>query len=265
MPMNPEHHHRNLQAVGLIAAAAPSEQLLNPSDTSTGRPTVVTLCGSTAFWNELAEANFRETAAGRVVLAPGIDMKKAHPLWAEPAAAEQLKLALDALHRWKIRACDEVLIVNVDGYVGDSTRAEIAYAHQLGRPVRYTEPVGHAVILDRPGLDPVRIGPYEHEGRAEEIAAGLRRQLHYTSHVEGTVITVGAFRPDLDHLAPQVPRDPYALAEAMDNDPGGDGTGHNFPDLYARLCAQEPAEYASNLWRRACSAYDYLHADPVDE
>ncbi|MFJ6784521.1 hypothetical protein [Streptomyces yangpuensis] len=266
MPMNPEHHHRDLQAAGLIAAAAPAatDQLLNSSDTSTDRPKVVTLCGSTRFWRELAEANFRETVAGHAVLAPGCDMKKAHPMWEEPAAAEELKTALDALHRWKIRACDEVLVVNVDGYVGASTRAEITYAHQLGRPVRYTDPVGHAVILDRPGLDPVRIGPYEHESRAEEIAAGLRRQLHHTSHVEGTVITTGAFRPDLDHLDPQVPRDPYALAEAMDNDPDGDGTGRNFPDLYSRLCAQEPEAYASDLWKRACWAYDHMNA-PSDE
>ncbi|MFD9078255.1 hypothetical protein [Streptomyces erythrochromogenes] len=267
MPMNPEHHHRDLQAASLIAAAAPatSEQLLNPSDTSTDRPKVVTLCGSTAFWEELAEANFRETAAGRAVLAPGIDMKKAHPLWAEPAAAENLKLALDTLHRWKIRACDEVLVVNTGGYIGDSTRAEIAYAHQLGRPVRYTDPVGHAVILDRPGLDPVRIGPYEHESRAEEVAAGLRRQLHHTAHIDGTVISTGAFRPDLDHVEPQVPRDPYALAEAMDTDPDGDGTGRNFPDLYARLCAQEPEAYASELWKRACWAYEHMRAASGDE
>ncbi|TDU67874.1 hypothetical protein EDD91_7933 [Streptomyces sp. KS 21] len=262
-----EHRNRDLQAAALIAAAAPAttEHLLNPADTSAGRPKVVTLCGSTRFWRELAEANFRETIAGHAVLAPGCNMKKAHPLWEEPAAAEELKAALDALHRWKIRACDEVLVVNTGGYIGPSTRAEIAYSHQLGRPVRYTDPVGHAVILHRPGLDPVRIGPYEHESRAEEIAAGLRRQLHSTAHVEGTVITTGAFRPDLDHLDPQVPKDPYALAEAMDHDPGGDGTGRNFPDLYARLCAQEPPEYASNLWGRACSAYDYLHADPADE
>ncbi|MHA4772918.1 hypothetical protein L1085_000200 [Streptomyces sp. MSC1_001] len=147
----------------------------------------------------------------------------------------------------------------------DSTRADIAYARQLGRPVRYTDPVGHAVILHLPGLDPVRIGPYEYESRAEEIAAGLRRQLHSTAHVEGTVIAIGDFRPDLDHLDPQVHTDPYALAEAMDNDTDGDGTGRHCPDLYARLCAQEPAEYASELWGRACAAYDYLHAGPADK
>ncbi|ROQ26115.1 hypothetical protein EDD98_5718 [Streptomyces sp. PanSC19] len=60
-------------------------------------------------------------------------------------------------------------------YIGDSTRAEITYAHQFGRPVRYTHPVGHAVILHRPGLEAVRIGPYADEARATKIAAGLRR------------------------------------------------------------------------------------------
>ncbi|MFJ6355202.1 hypothetical protein ACIQKB_37805 [Streptomyces sp. NPDC092046] len=221
MPMNPEHHHRDLQAASLIAAANPtaSGQLLSPSDTSTDRPKVVTLCGSTRFWHELAEANFRETLAGHAVLAPGCGMKKAHPMWEEPAAAAKLKTALDALHRWKIRACDEVLVVNPGGYIGDSTRAE-------------------------------------------QIAAGLRGQLHHTLHVEGTVITTGAFRPDLDHLDPEVPGDPYALAEAMDTDPGG--IGRNFPDLYARLCAQEP-ETASDLWQRACWAYEHMRATASDE
>ncbi|GGV19866.1 hypothetical protein GCM10010275_71930 [Streptomyces litmocidini] len=69
------------------------------------------------------------------------------------------------------------------GYIGDSTLAEIAYGHQLGRPVRYTHPVGHAVIVHRPGLEAVRIGPYEDETRAMEIAAGLRRQMTSTAYV----------------------------------------------------------------------------------
>lgn len=81
-------------------------------------------------------------------------MKQAHPLWADAQRAEELKQQLDELHRWKIRACDEVLVVNSGGYIGDSTRAEIAYAHALGRPIRYTDTLGHAVVLTRPGLSP---------------------------------------------------------------------------------------------------------------
>ncbi|HLB37442.1 MAG TPA: hypothetical protein VJL31_12800, partial [Gemmatimonadales bacterium] len=48
---------------------------------------------------------------------------------------------MDALHLRKIDLADQVLVVNVGGYIGDSTRREIAYAHSLGKSVRYLEPV----------------------------------------------------------------------------------------------------------------------------
>lgn len=48
------------------------------------RAQIVVLCGSTTYWDELAEANAYETAAGRVVLAPGCNMKRPHALWAAP-------------------------------------------------------------------------------------------------------------------------------------------------------------------------------------
>lgn len=269
--MTHEQHLRDLHAAALIthtdritdgASAAAVLRSLPPQAAGPDRPKTVCLCGSTRFWAELAEANLRETAAGHIVLAPGCDMKQAHPLWADAQRADELKQQLDELHRWKIRACDEVLVVNPGGYIGDSTRAEIAYAHNLGRPIRYTDPLGYAVVLTRPGLSPVRIGPYEKEHQAEQIATGLCGQLHNTQHVEGTVIDVGDYRPELEHLDPRVPAEPYALAEAMDDDRGGDGTGCNLPDLHARLVAQEGPTRAYEVWGQACKAYDVLHNDP---
>lgn len=35
----------------------------------------------------------------------------------------------------------EILVLNVGGYVGDSTRSEIAYAQRRGKTIRYLEPV----------------------------------------------------------------------------------------------------------------------------
>ncbi|OSY52264.1 hypothetical protein CP974_05370 [Streptomyces fradiae ATCC 10745 = DSM 40063] len=101
-------------------------------------PRIVVICGSTRFMAEMAEADLRETEAGRIVVKPGCDMKSPHELWSDPAEAEELKARLDALHRAKIRLADEVLVVG--DYIGDSTRAEIAYARSLGRPVRFTHP-----------------------------------------------------------------------------------------------------------------------------
>ncbi|MFE4535650.1 hypothetical protein ACFRKB_11280 [Streptomyces scopuliridis] len=101
-------------------------------------PDIVCICGSTRFMAEMAEADLRETAAGRIVVRPGVNMKQPHKLWADPAGAEALKVMLDDLHRAKIRMADEVLVVG--DYIGTSTTAEIRYARALGIPVRFTHP-----------------------------------------------------------------------------------------------------------------------------
>jgi hypothetical protein len=101
-------------------------------------PPIVVICGSTRFMAEMTEADVRETAAGRIVVKPGCDMKQPHALWADSVEAEALKARLDDLHRAKIRLADEVLVVG--DYIGSSTTAEIAYARELGKPVRFTHP-----------------------------------------------------------------------------------------------------------------------------
>ncbi|WP_327223050.1 hypothetical protein OG229_02580 [Streptomyces platensis] len=101
-------------------------------------PCIVAICGSTRFMTEMADADRQLTWAGHIVVKPGCDMKSPDPLWADPAEAEAGKARLDDLHRAKIRLADEVLVVG--DYIGDSTRGEIAYARELGKPVRFTHP-----------------------------------------------------------------------------------------------------------------------------
>ncbi len=110
---------------------------MTTNDTSLDVPIVV-ICGSTRFMAEMAEANLNETADGKIVLAPGCNMKEPHPRWSDPLEAERLKGRLDQLHRAKIRLADEVLVVG--DYIGSSTIAEIRYARALGKPVRFTHP-----------------------------------------------------------------------------------------------------------------------------
>ncbi|WP_436318682.1 hypothetical protein [Streptomyces nodosus] len=111
------------------------------ANSTASRPSNVALCGSTRYWEQLAEANLYETAAGRIVVAPGCNMEQPHPLWEDQARADRLKQQLGELHRRKIDLADEVLVVNPGGYIGDSTRSEIDYASSLGKPIRYTHPV----------------------------------------------------------------------------------------------------------------------------
>ncbi|MFF2902365.1 hypothetical protein [Streptomyces sp. NPDC057966] len=101
-------------------------------------PTIVVICGSTRFMDAMADADRELTATGHIVVKPACNMKEPHPLWATEELAEPLKAQLDALHRAKIRLADEVLVVG--DHIGSSTRAEIAYARQIGKPVGFTHP-----------------------------------------------------------------------------------------------------------------------------
>ncbi|CAL9369887.1 hypothetical protein SUDANB140_00831 [Streptomyces sp. enrichment culture] len=114
------------------------EEHLTTAKTKLDIPTVTAICGSTRFMDQMTDADRELTWRGHIVVKPGCDMKTPHPLWADPADAEDGKVRLDALHRAKIRLADEVLVVG--DYVGSSTIAEIAYARSLGKPVRFTHP-----------------------------------------------------------------------------------------------------------------------------
>lgn len=81
---------------------------------------------------EMRAANRELTLAGVIVLAPSeVD---------ESPTPEQ-KAVLDALHLHKIDLADRVVVVNPGGYVGDSTRREVAYAQAVGKSVTFTDPL----------------------------------------------------------------------------------------------------------------------------
>ena len=102
-----------------------------------GEARVITLCGSTKFEAEFAEVNQRLTMAGHVVISLGMFSLPDLPDYDWTADCSALKARLGAVHFQKIRMADEVYIVDPGGYLGESTRREIAYAQSLGKPVRY--------------------------------------------------------------------------------------------------------------------------------
>ena len=111
------------------------------------RPTIVCLCGSTRFYDAFVRANFQETMAGRIVLSVGFFANASPEQWAIREHGElvgithEQKHMLDELHKRKIDLADEVLILNVGGYIGDSTRSELLHARTQGKRVRWLEPV----------------------------------------------------------------------------------------------------------------------------
>ena len=102
-----------------------------------GEAKVVTLCGSTTFEADFAEVNQRLTLEGCVVISLGMFSLPDLPDYDWTVDASDLKGRLGGVHFQKIRMADEVYVVDPDGYVGESTRREIAYAESLGKPVRY--------------------------------------------------------------------------------------------------------------------------------
>lgn len=135
------------------------------------RPKVVCLCGSTRFGDAFRDAMRAETLEGNIVLSVGL-LGHAEGLDMDGP----LKAMLDELHKRKIDAADEVLILNVRAllcmacgkpceadfcavgatgssnskccraevamrpYVGKSTRSELEYARAAGKVVRFLEP-----------------------------------------------------------------------------------------------------------------------------
>jgi hypothetical protein len=113
------------------------------------RPTITVLCGSTRFYDEFQQANYDLTMAGHIVLSVGFypHAKTQHGHGEGVGHDSTEKVALDELHKRKIDLADEVFVLNVGGYIGQSTRGEIEYAEKIGRPVSYLEPV------PSPGID----------------------------------------------------------------------------------------------------------------
>jgi len=103
-------------------------------------PKIICLCGSTRFWTTFRNEGLRLTLEGAIVLSIGIcdpiSMAHAHP---DSAAGYFIKQRLDILHKRKIDLADEILVLNVGGYIDDSTRSEILYARAAGKQVIFLE------------------------------------------------------------------------------------------------------------------------------
>lgn len=103
------------------------------------KPIVVCLVGSTRFGDEFEKQNWRLTLEGKIVLSIGV-LKHApveHHLG--EVLGQEVADFLDELHLRKIDLADEVLVLNVGGYIGESTTREINYAMIHGKIVTFLE------------------------------------------------------------------------------------------------------------------------------
>jgi len=147
--INDSSHWRDYQSgrqVGFnegVAATIKANQGYQPKEIN--RPKIVCLCGSVKFTDAFRKANLELTLAGVIVLTIGCNMKTDKEFDSFiPEHLESIKTKLDELHKRKIDLADEVLILNVGGYIGDSTRSELEYAKAHNKVIRYLEAVSEA-------------------------------------------------------------------------------------------------------------------------
>ena len=107
-----------------------------------GKYKVITLCGSTRFKEAFMETQKRLTLEGNIIISVGLFGHSGdNEVWEnmDEGTRTKTKEMLDDMHKRKIDMADEIYVINVGGYIGDSTRSEIEYARATGKTVRYLE------------------------------------------------------------------------------------------------------------------------------
>ena len=103
---------------------------------------VITLRGSTRFKEEFLKVQKDLTLQGNIVISVGLFGHSGDSeVWEnmDEGTLNKTKEMLDDMHKRKIDMADEIFVINVDGYIGESTKSEIEYAKSLGKKVNYLE------------------------------------------------------------------------------------------------------------------------------
>jgi len=106
------------------------------------KPKIICLCGSSRFVREMAVIGWEFEKDGNIVLGLHllpIDYPNCPP--DHLAEHENVKEKMDELHKRKIDLSDEIFVVNINGYIGESTKSEIEYANVHNKKVIFLEPL----------------------------------------------------------------------------------------------------------------------------
>ena len=107
-----------------------------------GNYKIITLCGSTRFKDEFFEVQKDLTLKGNIVISVGVfNHSRDKEVWEkmDEETITKTKEMLDDMHKIKIDMADEIFVINVGGYIGESTKSEIEYAKVHGKKINYLE------------------------------------------------------------------------------------------------------------------------------
>ena len=94
---------------------------------------IITLCGSMKYKKEMMELAIELQLKGKIVWTPAypVDENKIYSL-------DEMEM-LSNVHKEKINLSDAIFVVNVNKYIGKSTKSEIEYAQSLNKEIMYYE------------------------------------------------------------------------------------------------------------------------------
>ena len=94
---------------------------------------IITLCGSIKFKTEFMKIQEELTLNGNIIFTPNFfyNLKDEINIGT--------KKMLDEMHRQKIDMSNEIYVINLGGYIGESTKSEIEYAKTNGKKISYLE------------------------------------------------------------------------------------------------------------------------------
>ena len=93
---------------------------------------IITICGSVKFKDVMMKIAEEMELKGNCVLTVIYPTNPDKDAYSE----EEVKV-LDEMHKEKIKLSDSILVVDVNGYIGSSTKSEIEYAQKLGKEIIY--------------------------------------------------------------------------------------------------------------------------------
>ena len=202
------------------------------------RPEIVCICGSGRFLMQMHEVEERLTLEGKIVLMIGVNTKDV----ARTENLEHYKPMLDELHLRKIDISDKVFVVNVGGYIGESTRKEIVYSESHKKSIEYLEreTQGKVPHFDIEGGGGVTANEIEQEKQTTESLQYIKkietliglgdtinikaRLIHLKRMIEDDLQAMEKYASQSQSL-PSVTRQYPALCSACN------GTGSNFSQI----------------------------------
>lgn len=182
---------------------------------------VVTLCGSTRFKDAFYDVQKKLTLQGCIVISVGLFGHSGDDqVW-----QEGVKEMLDDMHKRKIDMAQEIFVINPGGYIGASTRSEVAYARAHGKGIRYLQRVSPAQITS---LEPHQIFVFgsnlagQHGGGAARQAyeafgaiwgqgSGLQGQSYGIPTMQGGVETIAPYVQEFITFAISHPKNDFLV------------------------------------------------------